>query len=71
MFESVVPEKFPDLKCADCGAALPVGTAVRVQTDVNGWLLYAECKEDCQKAGSTVHAPGCPCGFCKAGFTRF
>jgi len=22
------------------------------------------------KAGSTVHEPGCPCGFCKAGWTR-
>jgi hypothetical protein len=23
-----------------------------------------------RKAGSTVHEAGCPCGFCKAGFTR-
>jgi len=22
------------------------------------------------RAGSTVHAVGCPCGFCKAGFTK-
>jgi len=22
------------------------------------------------KAGSTVHEAGCPCGFCKAGFTK-
>ncbi len=23
------------------------------------------------KRGSTVHEVGCPCGFCKAGFTKF
>lgn len=23
-----------------------------------------------KKAGQTVHEAGCPCGFCKAGFTR-
>lgn len=24
-----------------------------------------------EKVGSTIHEVGCPCGFCKAGFTKF
>ncbi len=26
--------------------------------------------EQSRKAGSTVHEAGCPCGFCRAGFTK-
>ena len=35
-------ERFPDLKCAVCGMKMPLGTALLVQTDVSGWLLYAK-----------------------------
>jgi RNase P subunit RPR2 len=42
MFEAV-NEKFPDLRCATCGAALPLGTKCRVKVDVSGWLIYATC----------------------------
>jgi hypothetical protein len=31
----------------------------------DGWIRGREAK-----AGSTVHEVGCPCGFCKAGFTK-
>lgn len=68
MFESV-NTKFADLKCAKCDAALPIGEKCRVQVDVGGWLLWAECLAHEAKPGSTAHAPGCQCGFCKAGFT--
>jgi|HubBroStandDraft_1064217.scaffolds.fasta_scaffold1171201_1 DNA-binding transcriptional regulator YiaG len=36
------------------------GAAMKFMTE-RGWLV---------KAGSTVHEAGCPCGFCKAGFTK-
>jgi len=38
------------------------GVAMKYMAE-RGWLEDAE-------AGSTVHEPGCPCGFCKAGWTR-
>ena len=43
MFESEVPEKFKGIKCAKCKNELAVGTQCRVQVDVSGWLLWAEC----------------------------
>jgi hypothetical protein len=53
MFESV-NEKFPDLKCGKCGKALPLGTKVRVKTDISGWLLYALClsEKDCARSST-------------------
>jgi len=33
-----------------------------------GW--HERKKQEQAKEGSTVHAVGCPCGFCKAGFTK-
>jgi hypothetical protein len=38
------------------------GAAMKYLTE-QGWL------EDV-KAGATVHEAGCPCAFCKAGFTK-
>ena len=43
MFESFVPDKFPELRCATCGRHIPPGVKCVVKTDMCGWLLYAHC----------------------------
>jgi len=43
MFESFVPDKFPELRCATCGRHIPPGVKCVVKTDMCGWLLYAVC----------------------------
>jgi RNase P subunit RPR2 len=53
MFESTVPKKFKGIKCAKCETELAVGAPCRVQTDVSGWLLWAECVE-CPKSFAPV-----------------
>src|SRR5271155_3054574 len=61
MFESTVPEKFKGLKCATCGVELAVGSPCKVQTDVSGWLLWAECiKCPCSECGELKP---CMCGI--------
>ena len=50
MFESFVPEKFPDLRCALCGRHIWSGVKCWVKTDMCGQLLYAVCLR-CPKPG--------------------
>ena len=47
--------RWDDMECTACGRQGGVA------------LSFNECDK---KAGSTVHAPGCECGFCKMGYTR-
>ena len=38
---------------------------------IAGEIVEAIFDVEPEKAGSTVHAPGCTCGFCKIGATKF
>lgn len=39
-----------------------------LQEEIDSWTTDVLARG--VKAGSTVHEVGCPCGFCKAGFTK-
>jgi hypothetical protein len=40
-------------------------------TEIRNGFCSPRCEDAYPKRGATVHAVGCPCGFCKAGFTSF
>jgi hypothetical protein len=54
------------IPCPKCGK--PIGKACDRWEGYPG--VCPERARAAEKRGSTVHVPGCDCGFCKAGFTK-